>query len=221
MKISDVLLESSGVDLEGKRLWHGTSKEENGLSILRDGYILGSTKSGRGHFTPITGRVYLSFDLHYSMIYSIGGSMFGSKINDKWIKDDGRYGYIFEVNGSELSDIQPDEDSVGKFLWKFYGEKNPSHEDRYLADVISRRMTPNQLKKIKMGEYSYYASGGKRALKKMSPWEKAALINRHGSHISVPGPVKWKTAYRVDKLRVPEMKRENLPNFLELVATQF
>jgi GNAT superfamily N-acetyltransferase len=109
--------------------YHGTGSETAAQSIMKDGIqpreiIVPDKAKSRSQLAPVPDRVYLTTDRSYAAIYALGGQMFGSvKEGDpipKWLENrlaEGKYGYIFEIHGSQLSgDVVPDEDSIGDAL---------------------------------------------------------------------------------------------------------
>jgi hypothetical protein len=82
-------------------------------TIRRDG-LKGQETQGRGQLAPVAGRVYLTPHIKYAIIYALGGDFSGAMIEAKDYSDP--YGYVFVVKGSDLVDVQPDEDSVGEWL---------------------------------------------------------------------------------------------------------
>ncbi len=157
----------------------------------------------------------------------------GKEKIDRILRGGDRYGYIFQFNGADLTAVQPDEDEVGR-LWYYETHPDRPPEARYdqhgfarawqsyIADDVKRRqvrhhlswsMTDNQKTKIEQGEYAYYASGGKRAIKLMPDWMKAWLVEC-GLHVAHQGPLKPTACYRFDKTKVGWIE-ENGSNFFD------
>jgi hypothetical protein len=220
--------------------YHGTGSIAAAESIMRNG-LKGTETQGRGHLAPVKGKVYLTASLKYAIIYALGGdyshAMQESRSNDP-------YGFVFVIQGHDLQDVQPDEDSVGEFLsanskpvrkpWLTNGKPAlkpdgtpylrttgwqcamPS-EDRIGIRIywyIEQAVTPQQYKKMMDGEYSAWAAGGKRALKQMPDEMKIELINR-GAHIAHHGSIRPSECWRIEKRRMNELKKDG-GNFFDI-----
>lgn len=200
--------------LRGRSFWHGASTEEQGRFTLKSGIVPKNAKQGRGLMAPVAGRSYLTPDLAYGVIYAIGADMAGDSLPSSYIEKNGRYGYLFEVSGDDLlgRDVQPDEDSIGDMLNE--GLEDSSRCPLWLLDLARRNLTSRQLRNVRDGLYAYYAASGKKLVRLMSPWQKAELIRR-GAHVAVTGGVMLTRAWRIDKLRSPELKKDG-SNFFEI-----
>lgn len=155
---------------------------------------------------PVKGRTYVTPTIAYAAIYAMGGSMAGSTWREEFIQDDPN-GYLFVISGTDLGDIQPDEDSVGEMLFE---DNAPSwlkwHGDKYLSDNIRR--------KGKDGEYAYYSKAGKILLKHLSDREKMALIDL-GAHVAVEGSVPFQQCWEFPKNRTKDLAKDG-SNFFDL-----
>jgi len=149
-------------------------------------------------------------------------------------KHGGRYGYVFTIDGKDLHDIQPDEDEVGE-LYHIIKNKSLDYYSSRESDIsvkvyekiqkdesLQRRFVyffervvgEYTLNKIKQGEYAYYASGGKTALKKMSDEMKLELAQL-GIHLSHGGTIIPKECWEIDKTLLGSLKEDG-SNFFEL-----
>lgn len=221
-----------------KKFYHGTSNENAGKAILRDGIKPPQIEVKRGpNMIPVPGKVYLTEHISYAIMYVIGGDMAGHQIPDSFIARNGRYGYLFEVSGSDLLDIQPDEDSIGQLYNTLdsirsngveYALKHVSQSDKVLAlnvwndrpfanafmSFFERTATDAQIKRVKQGEYQYFAASGKRVVSKMSDMMKQKLVD-YGAHVAHEGVIYPNRSWRFDKLRTSELDRDGR-NFFEL-----
>jgi len=66
------------------------------------------------------------------------------------------------------------------------------------VQFIKNNMTEKQKRDAAFGEYSAWASGGKRVLRTMPDWMKLKLIE-WGSHVAHHGPIIPIEAWRIDK----------------------
>ena len=131
--------------------YHGTSKESAAQGIMRDGIQPPELAGPEGAMTPVGGKVYMG-KLSYAMIYALGMNDIGNEVDPERVDaETDPYGYVFVIPGSELEDIQPDEDSVGEMaakgspLWLKHRAKdvlrgvmptNPEKEKHYVADFV-------------------------------------------------------------------------------------
>lgn len=199
-----------------KVYYHGTS-ERSGLEILKHGIQPGDLvmpekflSSRQPNLNPRLGKVYITPDLKYAQIYAIGGDIAGSTYKSREA-----FGYLFVIDGQELSDIEPDEDSIGELLWAQLVKPDP--ENKFLARwlVISREhLTPHQWKEFKEGEFVMQAHLGKKLLKFMPDSDKLAFINL-GAHIANTGKLWYKEAWKVDLTKIKDLKKD-ASNFFEV-----
>ena len=75
-------------------------------------------------------------------------------------------------------------------------------------------MTDKQFRDAVEGQISAQASGGKRALKRLTDHDKLALI-RWGAHVAYQGTLIPDQAWRFDKLKTPELEKDG-SNFFGL-----
>lgn len=173
---------------------------------------------------PVMGRVYLTPHLSYALIYAIGGDFAGSSPPPKEFTEE-PFGFVFAVPSDALTDLQPDEDSIGEMVQvasepietqrKFYPDlagKIPV----WLSYFAERHLTPRQLSKVLEGEVAYYASAGKRLVKMMSPRQMQEIIDA-GAHVANEGIVRPSSCWKVEKARSAEMKRDG-SNFFEIAT---
>lgn len=199
---------------KAKIYYHGTSSELAGENILKSsiqpGSVVLTKKSVKGpSLEPVKGKVYVTPDLKYAQIYAIGGDIAGTDSP----RNKG-FGYLFVIDGSQLSDIQPDEDSVGELIWKaFQGDRKDPILQRYV-NILARALTDGQLKKFKDGDYVMWAHAGKKLLKSMPDEDKLAFIDV-GAHIANTGEINFKEAWRIDKAKIKDLKKD-ASNFFEI-----
>lgn len=205
-----------------KVYYHGTSKESAAKSIQTKGLLeppdIGTRKT---QLTPVKGKVYLTSELSYAIIYALGGDMAGNKIPDRWFETEGPYGYVFVVPASGItSAMQPDEDVVGQMINQL---ANPTssvyHYDnlpQWLLMLASKVLSDRQYANVtnKYAEYAHEAAAGKKVLKHMSPAQKLQLLES-SNHVAHEGAVKPSECWRIDKRRSPELKKDG-SNFFQL-----
>lgn len=183
--------------------YHGTPKKERADRIMAEG-LLPDMRAAKGQMAPVHGRVYLTPDIGYAAIYAIGGNMLGSVLRPDWIEREGQYGYMLVIPGSELRDIQPDEDSVGEMI-----EKVP-----WLRSVAERRLTSNQLAKVLDGDASWQAAAGKKLMPFLSDGQKQDLIDR-GAHVANEGRVQPSQCWQIDRGLCQDLKKDG-SNFFQV-----
>lgn len=207
--------------------YHGTSKFQYGIAILETGFLRGREVQGRQRFAPIVGRVYITPDLGYALIYSVGANIIGQSA-DGWLGKEGEIGFVFEVDPASIVDVQPDEDSVGEMVCdalrlekgKQAYHKYDMSEIGWLSTFARGYISPNTLKKVEDGEFAEMVKVGKVLLnKRLTDRQKIQLINA-GAHIASQGEAKWKRAWVWDKTRSPELKRDGSNFFSSGVAVE-
>ena len=186
--------------------YHGTSKEKNGLGILKLGYIKPPLLPKKKNFlTPVDGKVYLSKSLEYSVIYTIGANMIGSDLPESIIKSDGQFGYLFVIKNL-INSIQPDEDNIGELIYK--------NIIPWLTIFAKNNLTDRQYKKVMDGEYSYWAKAGKKLIPKFSKKQMKEMIDI-SPNIAYDGIIKFDQAWKFDKKRNNELDK-NASNFFKI-----
>ncbi len=206
--------------------YHGTQSKETAISIWKHGLDPKFTEIKYGDSNPfqrpVAGKVYLASELRYGIIYAIGGDILGHDPRPSAMNE---IGYLFVFNGNDLVDVQPDEDSVGQFLWAYfnrsseYVQKNFANiiNSRVVANVAysaSRLLSDSTLKKLKDGEAVWETKVGKAMLKRMSDNEKQEFIHL-GAHVAHDGKIvpyeMWSIPCKKSKL----LKKDG-SNFFEI-----
>lgn len=212
----------------GAVLYHGTRDEAAAMAILACGEIRpGHLTQGRGHLSPVAGRVYLSPCPRYGAVYALGGDFIGHQMGAGRIAERGRHGYLFACDAADLADPQPDEDSVGEFVtrhtqrvwdtarvpWRYLGLHPKFDEDDDMVlrlsvyRAIQAAMTPRQFAMAADGIISGQASGGRRALKALGRRHKDLLI-AWGAHVAHLGPIRPTACWRIDRRRSAEIAKD-------------
>lgn len=192
---------------KGMDYYHGTEDRASAEGILQSGIQPRDIELGKKDFlTPVGGKTYITPNLDYALIYAVGADMVGTKLPEAWIEKE-RYGYVFVIDGRELLDIQPDEDSIGEMIWSGEG---PS----WLRGRARTVLTQNQYQKVMEGEYIWWAKAGKKMLEKIDDWEKLELID-YGAHVAHTGPLQMRECWRLDKTKNPLLNKDG-SNFFEI-----
>jgi hypothetical protein len=240
MRYTELLAEMTapyGTPQQG-RYYHGTASQQAANSILGDGYLKGAEVQGRSQLSPVANRVYLTPSLEYAIIYALGGVFMGHDMPETRMDGDrrsGYFGFLFVIDGKDLHDIQPDEDSVGSWLsdngdgiyeqrirngqtynqLTDYKPKFDREDPRYyLWYRVRRCFTDKQFWEAMQGVVAYQAAGGKRALKMLNDQDKLMLIN-DGSHVSHAGQIGFSECWRIDKRRSKELTKDG-SNFFDI-----
>ena len=184
--------------------YHGTSNEDAAKKISKEG-IKGRDVQGKSHLAPVAGRVYLTTDIEYALIYALGGVMMGTDIPEQWIKES-KYGYVFVIENSQLKDAQPDEDNIGELIYK--------KEINWLNDLAINKLTTRQYDKVMDGEYDYWASSGKKILKILTPLQKKEIM-QHTKNVASLGSITPSQVWRIDKTKSKQLKKDG-SNFFKI-----
>lgn len=215
-------------ELRGGVFYHGTDTTEAAKSIWKNGLDPQKTeikyeKNKGNTFKPVTNKVYITKDAGYAAIYAIGGDLASSGYQVKPTED--RYGYLLEFDGSQLNDVQPDEDSVGEFISiglnsqsQYYIEKFKHIIDsplvKRLVTYTINNYSPSTVRRVKDGEALWETKLGKLIVKILSDSEKLELI-KLGAHIAHEGKLVPNKMYRIDKKQIKLIKRD-YSNFFEI-----
>ena len=188
--------------IKNMTFWHGTSNKENADAILRDGIKVSDVVS-RSSLTPVHGANYITPHIDYAAIYAIGGDFLGTDCAERNINNPkyGEHGYLFKIHGSQLKDVQPDEDSIGELIGT---GKGPS----WLHQMASKHLSDKTMRDIKDGEYSVWARSGKTLVKKMTDAQKLDLIMNHGTHVAHFGVLHPDEAYQIHRNDVKHINRD-------------
>ena len=210
-----------------KTYYHGTSTENAANSILKNGINPPDlTLKKINKLTPVKGKVYITTDLGYAIIYALGSNSLGDDMSNYSEVKSGkeRYGYLFVVNGNELKDIQPDEDSVGEMLYQLTAghsdamlgtQKYNFNNINWLNDFAKRILTPKQYADIiQYADYGDLAVAGKKLIKNMNDSQKLAIIDA-GAHIGHEGKINFKECWKIDKLDAIKLNK-NGNNFFQI-----
>lgn len=193
-----------------KTYYHGTDTDKAAQGILKKGIspeFLYTGKTSKGLLKPVEGRVYITTNIEYATIYAIGGNIIGSDHTmPSWDKKGNETAYIFVIDGKQLKDIQPDEDSVGEMIYK----KNPE----WLYRLANNHLADSTMRKIMDGEYAYWAKAGKVLNKRMSDMQKLELIDL-GAHIAHTGALKPNQAWSMPKTD-NKMLKKDASNFFKV-----
>ena len=236
--VIDTLFEMAAptAPIHARTYYHGTDKDEIGQKILADGHLKApeiadlDKRYGHAHQRPVEGRTYLSPSIRYAVIYALGGAYAGHTPPPTMSK--GSTGYVFVVDGKEITDVEPDEDSLGGLVSKLVNlgdtrfdeyddhpeftkalRADPSTAAR-LSSEIKSILTPNMYKKSCDGECAWQSKSGKRLLKALPSWLRTKVAE-FGSSVGVQSSIPWSQAWRIDKRRSAELKKDG-SNFFDV-----
>ena len=199
--------------------YHGTRSDEHAKSIMKDGAIKPPDLSDRsGPLRPVDGMVYITPSISYAQMYALGGNMAGHGTS-QLEEQHGRYGYVFAIAGKELSNIHPDEDSIGEMIhnkdipWLDHMARYYLEEEPY--DDEGQGLGYHSLYDAVMGgEFDAMATAGRYLVDVMSNEEKLSLIDM-GADIAHEGPLKPMAVYRLDRRKSKLLKRDG-SNFFDI-----
>jgi hypothetical protein len=153
--------------------------------------------------TPISGRIYVSTSLKFALIYALGGDVAGYGIAGRPsdhllsdIKNNGRYGCLFEVTVSPGADIVIDEDELGQLA--------AGGKIKWLENVAREIADFDLWYMAQQGEYDAWIRLGHLLHDHLNESEMRKLLP-HAMSFAVKGPVHVVKGYRIDKLLAPEM----------------
>ena len=198
--------------------YHGTPRKESAESIMANGIKAPNLSNREGYLRPVEGKIYLTRDLSYAQIYALGGDLAGQNVPDAF-KGYGQYGYIFVIDGTQLKDIQPDEDSVGELVY--------NEEIEWLDDMAQEFLRfeeyddfgqdlgyRNLYDAIMGGEYDAWAAGGKILLDEMSDDQKLYLLD-FDVHVAHTGKLEPKETWKIDRNKASDLEKDG-SNFFDI-----
>lgn len=215
---SEFINESSGINSKGN--WFHGSSTKNIDKIINSKYLMPGNKTGNSSFIPIKDRIYLSTDIHYSIIYLLGGDLAGNN----HIKE-GK-GYLFVINPlSYKGDIIPDEDALGEMIcnkkpkWLYdYAKKFFENDYEFdLPEDLEEEMEFLGLSLFQMimnGDYISWPFAGKELLDDLSNTEIRGLL-KYTNNFSVKEKIKFKEVWEFDYKNTKKLKADG-SNFFEL-----
>jgi len=240
----DSLLEMAAPKSSHKGLmyYHGTAKTSSAKGILRSGIkppdLSVAHRSDRldgkgGPLRPRDGKVYLTNQLRYAIVYAIGADMLGQQLPDQFIGKE-PYGYVFLVPGKELKDIEPDEDSIGELLSaQLRGDTNDFGWLKDIAHKILRRRDfmdeyPDELvgydsilDAVEDGDYVSWAIIGRAIVDNLEDWmvydilKSGGIHVASGIHVANKGKVVPSECWQLDKRKTQELRKDG-SNFYDI-----
>lgn len=188
--------------IKNMTFWHGTKNKERADAIMRDGIKVSDVVS-KSSLTPVHGANYITPHIDYAAIYAIGGNVLGTPHAERDIANPkyGEHGYLFKIHGSQLKDVQPDEDSIGELI---HSGKGPT----WLHSLANKHLSDKTMRDIKSGESSVFARSGKTLVKKMSDAQKLELILNHGTHVAHFGVLRPDEAYQIHRNDVKHINKD-------------
>jgi hypothetical protein len=231
--------------MRATRYYHGTSTTKAAEAILSTG-LQGVATQMRGHLAPVAGRVYLTPHLRYAIIYALGGDY--SHAMREGYSPDGPIdplGYVFVVEGHDLQDVQPDEDSVGEFLnhnskpiqepWKKRdGSVAMQSDGEPYMRTVGYRCAMDQNDKTGCQIYYWlrdqvtekqferiangwyaYFAAGGKRALKQMPDWMKIELINRGAHVAHGGVIRPSECWRIVKSQLNELKRDG-SNFFQI-----
>jgi len=226
-----LLSEELAPEARARTYFHGTCSEDKALGIMKNGLDPAQTEvkygSKKPFLRPVAGHVYITPNPGYALVYALGGDVAGTNFftNDygkNFIAKDGQFGFMFTVNGDDMTDAVPDEDDIGQVISGLLSGHRIGKYNWDLIDTIAyglksaaqSNLTPAALRRIKDGDMAWCAKAGKQLLKKLSPTILQTLIKANTSLAHV-GHLKVSGCWKIDKLRCQELAKDG-SNFQEI-----
>lgn len=202
--------------------WHGTQGDKKGRSILSHGISprkASTNRSFHGALASMQGYAYLTPDLELALEHAIGG--YGS------VK--GYIGWVFAVNGSDLIDVQPDEDTLAELIKIVLARRMPGPRkvgvdwqstnpsmgkvlsgftkagerfQRRLTNFVNDNLSDAEAESIGFDWYSCWSDEALEAAKRMMPQMPDDIKTRlatMGSNLASSKTIRPIGAWRVDE----------------------
>jgi hypothetical protein len=206
-------------------LYHGTSKDEAGRSILAAEVVrpgnLGKT-SIRKMYQPMGGRVYVTPSVREAVINAIGGIYMG----DDYVRPNTTGCWIFQLDPSSFKDAVVDEDNLGQIahdlLTNRVGDITAKLSEpvrNTLQRIISWALSPQQKQRCKdYSDFGHLTVAGKKlamAIEAHHPALMHRLAKETGSNLAMQGELKVRHAWRLDPSRIKDLDKDG-SNFFHL-----
>ena len=213
---------------KAKTYYHGTPMSEFAKSIFVNGIHPPDLTGRSDNLRPREGKVYITPEIKYSLVYALGGSVAGGGADTvKHMLDHvGRYGYLFVIPGERVSDIEPDEDSIGEMIYdgtpewlhelaseQLEGVEYGDYEDD--TDEYGG-LGVDLFYDVMGGEYEAWAVAGKMLLPILSDEQKLSLID-NGAHVAHSGKLIPSECWRIDRKQIPDLKEDG-SNFFDVAV---
>jgi len=205
--------------------WHGTESADAAAQILRSRVLIPGASRYSGVATPRAGRVYLSRNALYAVIYAIGGAMVGYVVPATRIKRVGRYGYLFEVDVAPDADVTLDEDQVGQLAaadtpsWLGDMGREIASDVDYEGDIEEAEESSDYSEVRDVwtaatdGDYSAWIQLGHELLDNMDDEQQTELL-AYGTQFAVAGDIRVLRAWKIDKTRTGFMREGDMESVL-------
>lgn len=203
--------------------YHGTPSSDKARRIQLHGLMSGIKGHYKGSEKPVGGQVYLASNIKDAFLYSLGypGPGWWEKklptidkdlIEDS-IKEYGRYSYVFVIKGSQLKNVQPDEDDIVNLLAKdtFPWLTKMAFDTLSGKDQEYMKEHDMQIKDLTKALWTV----AKRLYKKLSNEQKLAIIDA-GDTLAHKGDLKVSPEiWQVDRTKLNDFKSDG-SNFFQV-----
>lgn len=199
--------------------YHGTTTEQKAMKIWKEGIKPDLSDAPDTSISrPVAGRVYFSSNLDEVMPYLLGANCAGNQHFPNYEHKWGRYGYLFVIPGNQLTDVHPDEDQVGKAVYK----KSFTWLTALAKKLLAKEYAPEGdyswdkplLDSVYDGEYESWITAGKLLLPHLTDKQKLDIIKKY-KNVAHTGMVMPSEMWRFDRRRTAELKGDG-SNFFQV-----
>lgn len=198
--------------LRAMDFYHGVDNDAAAHGILAAGRLepatYGHSTFHRGYSAPRPDKVYLTKDATHAAERALSGTRLGSDTEEPYLKT-GRHGYIFKVAGSDLNNVEADEDNIERAYWNTHG--GGEHDfpglgvHHGVADLGKRVLSQKDHDTLMGGgSFNRRVRVAKKLAGHMTPDMHHDLVLTQNAHIAHGGPVRIVGAWRIDKTRNDE-----------------
>ncbi len=214
-------------DMRSMDFYHGTELKDDALSIWKTGldpqYTDIKYSNRKPISRPVAGHVYIT-----PKIDAIGGDFVGRNPPPNWMN---RIGFVLGFDGKQLTDVQPDEDSVGLMVCWYWNRNSEFYRGFYqhdqnfkkaisssvvgtLAQRAEGKLSQAVIKRAKDGETLWQIRVGKFLLRTMDDYEKNTILSL-GAHVAHRGSLVPKSIWAIPVKKSIELDRDG-SNFFEV-----
>lgn len=209
---------------KGRVFYHGTPSADAARAIFSDGYL--SVGKGSSLFDPdsrpMEDRVYFAETPEEAIPYLLGGEFASRRMPPSVLRRRGRYGYLFVLDTRGLTDVYPDEASLGALVRELYARKFHEGEEwtpdeRAFLHHCWHRMTQDERDAVVRGARGARVKVGRKLIADLPDDLTLWMLSQDTWPLSFAnrGEAGVIRAYRFDRTRTPELEEDG-SNFFDL-----
>lgn len=185
-------------EVKNQVYFHGCPNINYAINIAKDGFIRVKPEQERHYLASVKGQAYVTNEVYKAYEMAFNGNItdklrflsdryFSQKTYNKQIciyrerlEKQGRYGFIFLIDGNDLNKVQPDEDDVGELIYtlEYSDYISISLKERFywLLELVYDVAYNFLVKMPQLHKGKAYAMMGKRILPHLTDEQKQQIL---------------------------------------------